>query len=177
MSTLDILLLFVGVIFVALGFYFRFLRSAAMLLSAYIATLSSLLLYREAAYRLQAIGGVSSLFDGIVFLGLFFLVFIVFMIVTGVAYPDMTLPKLGFLDHLLGGVGGVVVGIIVMVVSYAALSLIVSEQWEPYASFANFYMQHARMQLGPFLRTIRSLYAYLFYFFFFKTGFPPAFVV
>lgn len=176
MGVLDILLLFVGIIFVVLGFYFRFLRSAAMLLSAYVATLSALLMYREVAYRLQAIGGVSSLFDGIVFLGLFFLVFIVFMIVTGVAYPDMTLPKLGFLDRLLGGIGGIIAGVIVMVVAYAGLSLIVSQQWEPYASFANFYMQHAAMQLGPLLRAIRSIYAYLFYPFFFK-GFPPAFSV
>jgi len=177
MGAMDIFFILLGLTFVALGFYFRFLRSLAMLLGTYIASLSAVLLYREAAYRLQAIGGVSSLFDGIVFLALFFLVLIVFLIIMHVAYPDMSLPKLGFVDSLLGGLVGIVVGILSMAMLYAGFSVIVSQHWDPYASFASLYSLHAGMRLGPILRIVRSIYAYLFYPFFINTGFPPVFTL
>lgn len=172
MGPFDMLLILIAVGCIAISMYQRLVRTIIMLSGAYIATLLSVLLYQEAAFRLKAIGQEKAWFEGVVFLALFFILFLVIYLASRAAYPDTTLPKLGFLDHLLGGVVGVVVAAILMVIIYNGLGVMTSRYWEPFVSYANLINLRAGIQLGPFLRQIVQIYAYAFYPFFVGIGFP-----
>lgn len=106
MGPLDWLLLLIAGACVAISLYQRFVRTVFMAIGAYVGTLFSALLYQEAAFRLKAIGHEKPWFEGLVFILLFLLIFLAFYFVSRAAYRDTSLPKLGFLDHLLGGRGG-----------------------------------------------------------------------
>lgn len=174
MGPFDMLLISIAVGLIAISLYQRVIRTVIMLLGAYIGTLVSVLLYQEAAFRLKAVGDGKAWFEGAMFLLLFFVIFLVFYLVSRAAYPDTTLPKLGFLDHLLGGAVGVLVAGIVMVVIYNGLGLMVARHWEPYPAYVNLINLRGGIRLGGMLRQIVQLYAYAFYPFFFGMGFPRA---
>ena len=173
MSSLDILLIMLGLFVVVLCLYGRFVRALMLLVGAYIATLAGVLLYKMAAFRLQAVGHNQMWFEGMVFLLIFFVILLAFFLISRSAYPDTTLPTLGVLDYFLGALVGILVAGVVMVMTYQGLGVMVSEYWEPYSTFANISALHGGLHLAPLLRTFLSFYGYLFYPFFFNIGFPP----
>ncbi len=172
MGPLDMLLLLIAVGCVALSLYQRLVRTVIMLVAAYIATLISALVFEEAAFRLKAIGQGEAWFEGVTFLALFFLIFLVFYFASRAAYPDTSLPKLGFLDHLLGGVVGVLVAAILMVVIYNSLGLMVAKYWDPYATYVGLINLRGGIRLGAIIRQLTQYVALAFYPFFFGIGFP-----
>ncbi len=176
MSPLDILLILLGLLVVGLCLYARFVRALMLLVGAYIATLVGVFLYKMAAFRLQAVGHNQIWFEGLVFLFIFFVTLLAFFLISRAAYPDTTLPNLGFLDYFLGALVGILVAGVVMVMTYQGLGVMVSEYWEPYSTFASISALHGGLHLAPLLRTFMSLYGYLFYPFFFNTGFPPVLI-
>ena len=175
MSIFDILLILVGLIMVALGIYRRFIGSLFLLVGAYVASLSAALIYRQAAYGLSAIGKGEHWFEGVVFIALYFLIFIIFFIVSFFTYSDTSLPKLRFLDPLLGAVGGLAPAAISMAMFWVGFNFMMSEYWEPHASYADLYTFYASARLGPLLRQVLSLYLTLLYPFFWGSGLPPVF--
>jgi len=173
MGPLDWLLLLIAGACVAISLYQRFVRTVFMAIGAYVGTLFSALLYREAAFRLKAIGHEKPWFEGLVFILLFFLIFLVFYFVSRAAYRDTSLPKLGFLDHLLGGVVGVLVAAILLVILYNGFGVMVSEYWDPFPSYVQLLNLRGSIQLGGLIRQLTQIYAQAFYPFFYATGFPP----
>ncbi len=176
MSPLDILLIMLGLFVVALCLYVRFVRALFLLVGAYTATLMGVFLYQLAAFRLQAIGNGEMWFEGTMFLLIFFVILLAFFLISRAAYPDTTLPKLGFLDYLLGALVGILVAGVVITIIYQGLGVMVSEYWEPYSTFASMSALYGGLHLAPLLRTFLSLYGYLFYPFFFSIGFPPVLI-
>lgn len=172
MGPMDMLLLLIAIGCIALSLYQRFIRSLIMVVGAYIATLISTLMYKDAAFRLKAIGHGTAWFEGTIFLVLFFLIFLVFYFAGRAAYPDTSLPKLGFLDHLLGGALGVVAAAILMIVIYNGLGVMVAEFWEPYPAYVSLVNLRAGIQLGGLIRQLTQIYALAFYPFFVGIGFP-----
>ncbi|MBN1260610.1 MAG: CvpA family protein [Anaerolineae bacterium] len=176
MNPIDLLFVLLGLMIVVFAVLQRFIRTILMLVGAYIAALSSGLLYRPAAFRLEAIGQGSAWFEGIMFMLLFLIVFMVFFIITKVGYPDTSLPKLGFFDQVLGGILGIVVALIVLAVLYNGLGVMVERQWMPYATYANISAVRSSAALGPVFRTVMQFLGYAYFPFFFSVGFPPALV-
>lgn len=173
MGPLDMLLLLVAAACVVLALFQRFVRTVIVLIAAYTGTLISALVYRDVAFRLKAIGQDEAWFEGVVFLLVFFVVFLAIYIASRAAYPDTSLPKLGFVDHLLGGVIGVLIAAILVVVIHNGLSVMVSDYWEPYAAYANLVTLRGGIRLQAFIRQLAQLYALAFYPFFAGIGFPP----
>lgn len=172
MGPLDMLLLLIAVGCIVLLLIQRFIRALITLIGAYIGTLISALLYQDVAFRLKAIGHGAAWFEGAMFLALFFLIFIIFYFASRAAYPDTSLPKLGFLDNLLGGVLGVAVAAILMIVIYNGLGVMVAKNWEPYPAYVTVVNLRGGIQLGGLIRQLTQLYALAFYPFFYGVGFP-----
>ncbi|MDX9955873.1 MAG: CvpA family protein [Anaerolineae bacterium] len=172
MGPMDMFLLLIAVGCIVLSLYQRFIRSLIMVVGAYIGTLISALIYKDAAFRLKAIGHGAAWFEGTVFLVLFFLVFLVFYFASRAAYPDTSLPKLGFLDHLLGGALGVIAAAILMIVVYNGLGVMVSDFWEPYPAYVSMVNMRGGIKLGGLIRQLTQIYALAFYPFFYGIGFP-----
>lgn len=174
MGPFDLLLLLIAVMCVAISLYQRLVRTVIMLSGAYVGTLISVLLYQDVAFRLKALGQEKAWFEGVVFMVLFFIFFLVFYLISRAAYPDTSLPKLGFLDHLLGGLVGLPVAAILLVIIYNGLGVMTSRYWEPFTTYASLINLRNGIQLGGLIRQIVQLYAYAFYPFFIGTGFPRA---
>lgn len=176
MSAFDILLILVGGGMVALSSYRRLIGSLILLVGAYVASLTAALFYEQAAYGLSTIGKGTHWFEGVVFLGLYFLIFAIFFIVSVAAYPDTSLPKLRFFDQVLGGVIGVGLAAVSMAILWVGFNFMVGEYWEPYDSYAKLQIFYAGASLRPLMRQILSFYLNLLYPFFLRGGFPPVFL-
>jgi hypothetical protein len=173
MNALDLLLILIGLSVLILALASRLIRAGVLLVGAYFATFTGAVLYRPAAFRLQALGNEEAWFDGVMFLLLFYVVFLIFYFVSRWAYPDTSLPSLGFLDHVLGGVVGLVVAPIVMAMTYAGVGVMAGDYWEPFETFSTISSLYRGSLLGPYLNLFLRYYAVLFYPFFFRIGFPP----
>ncbi len=174
MGLVDVLMILVGVMFFLLLIYARLIRAVLLLAAAYVSTLGSALLYQTTAFRLKAFGHGEIWFEGLMFILLFFLIFLIFFLVSRAAFKDTTLPKLGFLDYVLGGVVGIPVVFIVLTVIYHGLGVMVSGYWEPYKSFANLNSMFTGIGTAGIWRQFMGFYRYLFFPFFMRTGFPLA---
>ncbi len=174
MTTFDVLLIVLGLCIVGLMAYLRTVKALFMLGGVYLSTLVSAMLYQGLAHGLSAIGQGELWFEGLVFILLFFIVFIVFLAVLRASFPDSSLPKIGALDYVLGGLVGVVVAVIVLLSIYGGVWVMVSEYWEPYQRYAQIQMMYSNSLLGPYLRLANDYYLYAFYPFFAAEGFPPA---
>lgn len=173
MGLLDPLLVLIVVGMVLLGAAQRFLRSIFLLGALYISTLTGALFYKDLAHRLQLVGGKTpALMEGIVFLVLFYLLFIIFFFVLRSAFPDTRLMKLGFLDAVLGAVVGAVLGLLMAGMTLNTFGVMVSKNWEPRHTFLMLQLAYTGSGMRGILGTVTSLYAYLFYPFFWGSGFP-----
>lgn len=170
---LDALLVLLGLLLIILSLYRRLIGTVFLLAGAYIATLISALAYEEVAYRLQAIGHNTLWFEALMFILLYLSILFVFFIVSRIAYPDTSLPKIGFLDPLFGAILGVPVAVVSIALVYRGMGYMVSEIWQPFDTYSNVYTMWAGSRIGPLADRFLSAYLYLIYPFFIKAGLPP----
>jgi len=173
MTSVDWLLIFLGVgvvVFFAVAGLMRALFTAAAL---WALTLLSAATYRQVAFRVQAIGGPNpSLFHGIVFDALLVILLVVSYILIHVAFPDTKLPKLGFLDNLLGMIVGVVIAVILVSLLLNSMGAMVAERWVTNETgWASLRAQYLGSGLRPHTSSVMAAYGWLFALFF--RGLPP----
>ncbi len=176
MATLDILLFLIGVLMIVFLASQRTVKALFMVVGVYFATLTGALIYPELAFRMKLFGNEEAWFEGLVFIAAFFLLLLVFFLVLRAAFPDSSLPKIGFLDVLFGAIVGVVVALLTMTMVYQGVKVMISDSWEPFTRYASIRNQYFGSRLGPWLKQVLSLYLYAFYPFFVSRGFPPVLV-
>ena len=163
MGPLDLLIIFVAVGVVAFLTYQRMLRALFSLAILWTATLLSALLYKEAAYRFKAITGSNPpLAEGAFFIGLFILFFVIGYIVIYVSFPVTKLPKLGFLDYVMGFLLSLVVAAVIVALLHNAIGVMVSGRWPDHVAWVKMRNNFYASQLLPFSRAVLSLYQWLF---------------
>lgn len=173
MSPLDLLIVFVAI---GLAAFLAFQKMARVLFAVGIlwaATMLSGLLYEEAAYRIKAVAGANpSLTDGIMFVLLLVIFFVVGYILMYLSFPETRLPKLGFLDTLMGILLGIIVAVILLALLHNAVGVMVSERWDDARAWSSMRNDFMTSPLRPFTRTLLGLYRWLFSPFF--RALPPA---
>ena len=163
MGPLDLLIIFVAVGVVAFLTYQRMARALFSLAVLWAATMLSGLLYEEAAYRLKAVTGPNrSLAQGAFFMGLFVLFFVLGYVVIHVSFPVTKLPKLGFLDYVMGFLLSLIVAAVIVALLHNAIGVMVSERWTDYRAWAQMRNDFYASPLLPFSRTVLSVYQWLF---------------
>jgi len=163
MGALDLLILFVAVGVVAFLTYQRMVRVLFSLAVLWAATMLSGLLYEEAAFRLKAVTGPNrSLAEGAFFIGLFTLFFVVGYIVMQVSFPVTKLPKLGFLDYVMGFLLSLIVAAAFVALLHNAIGVMVSARWTDHVAWVRMRNDFYASPLLPFSRTVLSLYRWLF---------------
>jgi len=173
MTSIDWLLIFLGagvVVFLAVAGLMRALFTAIAL---WAVTLLSAATYTDVAFRVQAIGGANlSLFRGIVFDTMLMILLVVGYILLYIAFPDTKLPKLGFLDNLLGMVVGVVIAVVLVSLLQNSMGAMVAERWVTNETgWASLRAQYLGSGLRPYTSSVVGAYGWLFALFF--RGLPP----
>jgi len=173
MTSIDWLLIFLGVGVVVFFAVAGLMRALFTAIALWAVTLLSAATYTDVAFRVQAIGGANlSLFRGIVFDTMLVVLLVVGYIVVRVAFPDTKLPKLGFLDNLLGMVIGVVIAVVLVSLLLNSLGAMVAERWVTNETgWASLRAQYLGSGLLPYTSSVLSAYGWLFALFF--HGLPP----
>lgn len=174
MTQYDWLLIFLGGFIVVFLTIQRMARALFTLAITWAATLMSAVLYREAAYRIQAVAGKNPpLVRGIMFDVLLVIFVVVGFILIKVAFPVTKLPKLGILDHIMGAVLGAIVAIVIVALITNSMGVMVMDRWEANEEgWAKLRTTYMRSGLRPITSPFLSAYSYLFYPFF--RTLPPA---
>jgi uncharacterized membrane protein required for colicin V production len=172
MGPFDLLIIFVAVGIVGFLTYQRMAKALFSLAVLWAATMFGALLYKEAAYRIKAIAGPNtSLTEGAMFIGLFLLFFVVGYILIHTSFPVTKLPKIGFLDYVMGFLLGVIVAAVMVALLENAIGVMVSEQWTNYRSWASIRGDFTASPLRALSRNILNIYRWLFVPFF--RALPP----
>jgi len=173
MTSVDWLIIFVGIGVVVFFTIAGLMRSLFSAITLWAVTLLAAVSYTEVAYRMQAVGGKNvTMFRGIVFDALLVILFVVGLILVRVAFPDTKLPKLGILDNLLGLLVGVVISVILVSLLLNSLRVMVSERWVTNENgWASLRAQYYGSGLLPFTSQVIAIYRWLFAPFF--RGMPP----
>jgi len=173
MTALDVLVILLGVVLVALFAWQRMVRALFFLAIIWTGTLVAGLLYQEAAFRTQVVTGSNvTLSEGLFFLGLFGLTLIVGYFLVRAAFPDTRLPRLGFLDPLMGAVIGCIIAVLVAAVLINGWGVMVSGAWQDSAAWSRWAAPFAASVLRPLTREVIAVYRVLFLPFF--SEMPPA---
>ncbi|MBN2394241.1 MAG: CvpA family protein [Anaerolineae bacterium] len=163
MGPLDLLIIFVAIGVVAFLTYQRMARALFSLAVLWAATMLSGVLYEEAAYRFKAVTGANpSLAEGAFFMGLFILFFVLGYVMICVSFPVTKLPKLGFLDYVMGFLLGLVVAVVIVALLHNAIGVMVSERWPDYNAWVQMRNDFYASPLVPFSRAVLSIYGWLF---------------
>jgi hypothetical protein len=128
----------------------------------------SAVIYRQAAYRVQALAGDNPvLVRGIMFDLLLVIFVVVGYILIKASFPVTNLPKLGILDNVMGLVLGAIVAIILIALINNSMGVMVIDRWETNDDgWANLRMTYLRSGLRPITSPFLSAYSWLFYPFF-----------
>jgi hypothetical protein len=174
MTSIDWLLIFLGVGIVVLMTFARLMRGVFTLVALWAASLLSGVLYPEVAFRLQVLSGDNPvLFRGIVFDALLVIFVVVGFILTRVAFPVTRLPKLGVLDNFGGLLMGIVIAIVLISLLNNSFGVMVIEQWEnDQAGWARLRTVYLASNLRVYTTSVLRIYGWLFAPFF--GGLPPA---
>lgn len=172
MGPIDLLIIFVAVGVVGFLTYQRMARALFSLAVLWAATIFSALLYKEAAYRVKAVVGPNTpATQGAMFIGLFVLFFVVGYVLIHASFPVTRLPKIGFLDYVMGFLLGIIIAAVIVALFENAIGVMVSEQWKNYNSWVNIRRDFITSPLRPLSRNILSIYRWLFVPFF--RALPP----
>lgn len=176
MTSVDWLLIFLGAGIVIFMTFARLVRGVFAVVAVWSTTLMSAALYREAAFRMQALAGDNLiLFRGIVFAALLVILFVVGLILTWVAFPVTKLPKMGLLDNLGGLLLGAVVAVVLVSLINNSLGLMVIERWNVNEDgWLRLRTTYYASQIRPYTIDALRIYRWLFVPFF--DGLPPALV-
>ncbi|MBN1249206.1 MAG: CvpA family protein [Anaerolineae bacterium] len=174
LTSIDWLLIFLGVGIVILMTFSRLVRAVFALVALWAATLLSAVLYQEVAFRLQALSGDNPvLFRGIIFDILLLVFFVTGFILTRIAFPVTKLPKIGFLDNLGGLILGIVIAAILISLLNNSFGVMVNETWDNnQTGWVRLRTWYFASQLRPYTVSVLSAYRWLFAPFF--RGLPPA---
>lgn len=164
MTQYDWLLIFLGGLIVVFLTIQRMAQALFALGITWAATLMSAVLYREAAYRIQAIAGDNpTQVRGIMFDVLLVIFVIVGYILIKLSFPVTKLPKLGILDNLMGLVLGVIVAILLVALLTNSMGVMVMDRWETNEDgWAQFRTTYLRSGLRPITSPFLAAYSWLF---------------
>ncbi|HOT91616.1 MAG TPA: CvpA family protein [Anaerolineae bacterium] len=163
MGPADLLILLVAAGVVFFLTYARMAKALFSLAILWAATMFSLLLYKEAAYRIQAVAGPdTSVTEGLMFIALFALFFGLGYAAIHAAFPVTKLPKLGILDPLMGLLLGIIVAAVMVALFQSAIGLMVSERWTNPRTWITWRNNYLASPLRPFSIKLLSLYRWLF---------------
>jgi hypothetical protein len=164
MTPFDYLLIIFGAGIVVFGAFQRMLRMLFMLVVVWIATFAGVLSYEFVTVPVQALATNNpTAVKGVVFIVLFFLFTIAGYVISRLAFPVTTLPRIGFLDVVMGGLVGVIVASIVVSLIFNSLGFIVSERWETNTEMWNsLRWQFLGARLLAFTREIMTYYSFAF---------------
>ncbi|MCX7854918.1 MAG: CvpA family protein [Anaerolineae bacterium] len=127
---LDILLALLFLLICILSIVAGLVRQLLSLLVLYLATVAAGLLYPYLALFLSPVGGKTpTLTEFIAFWVIFIAITVTLEILLRKGFPDTRLPALGFLDHLLGLLPGIVCGAIVVSLLVATLGHAPQQTW------------------------------------------------
>lgn len=163
MGPIDLLIIFFAVGVVSFLTYQRMAKALFALVVLWSATMLSALLYKEAAYRIKAVAGPNtSATEGLMFIGLFILFFVIGYVVVHASFPVTKLPKLGFLDFVMGFLLGAIIAAVIVALFQNAVGVMVREQWTNYNSWANIRRDFMTSPLRPLSRQLLGIYRWLF---------------
>lgn len=176
MTQYDWLLIFLGIGIVVFFTFQRMVRGLFSLAVLWSVTLASAVLYREAAFRVQAVAGKNpSLVQGVMFDLLLVVFFVGGYVILKLAFPVTKLPKLGVLDNLMGMLLGAIVAAVLIALLVNSMGVMIGERWETNPQGwgtlrASYYGSGLRGYTTPVL----SVYSWAFYPFFGRI--PPILV-
>ena len=176
MTEYDWLLIFFGAGLVVFLAFQGLARALFSLVLVWIATFASALLYREAAFRVQAIAGNNvTLVEGIMFDLLLVIFFVAGFILLKIAFPVTKLPNLGALDYIVAFLVAIIVAVLLVTVIANSIGVMVSAQWEDNAQgWTVTQWRFSRSGLRPYTQRIMSAYGWVFVPFF--PGLPPVLI-
>jgi len=175
-SPFDILLILIGLAAVVIGIAVRYARALLLLIGTYLVSLFAGYLYPSFAKLFSALGHGTAWFDALSFTIFFVGGMLAIYFGSRHYFPDTTLPKLGALDFVLGGVVGLVMGLVWMAIAYGTIHLLVSRPWSPEVNYYNLYNLYTMIHLGPAMKEMLAYYTLLFKPFSWQIGLPPVFV-
>ncbi len=127
---LDVLLALLFLTICILSIVAGLVRQLLSLLALYLATVAAGLLYPYLALFVSPVGGrTPTLTEFIAFWVIFTAITVTLEILLRKGFPDTRLPALGFLDHLLGLLPGIVCGLIVVSLLVATLGYAPQQTW------------------------------------------------
>ncbi len=176
-SPFDILLVLIGLAAIVIGFYVRYLRALLLLVGTYLVSVFAGYFYPLFAKLFFAIGHGTAWFDAFSFTLFFVGGMLALYFGSRHYFPDMTLPELGFLDTLLGGVVGMILAVLWMAITYGALHLMVSRPWSPQVNYYNLFNLFSLIHLGPKMKTVLYYYLWLFKPVSWRFGIPEVFLI
>lgn len=173
MTSIDWLLIFLGVGLVILFAVAGLVRTLFTAAALWAVTLLSAATYTDVAFRLQAIGGENlSLFRSTVFDTMLVILLVVGTVLVRIAFPDTKLPQLGFLDNLLGMVVGIVIAVVFVSLLQNSIGAMVAERWVTNETgWASLRAQFLGSGLRPYASAVMRAYGWLFAPF--LRGLPP----
>ena len=185
MTILDGFLLLIGMTIVLLCTMEGFLRSFIMLLAFYfivsgagIVTLATNALYGIAVALSQVAGGNGTpsiiITQSIAFAGLFFPLFILAYVLSKMTFPETALPKLKWMDNILGLLTGIILALVVMAVIYGTWGAAVSVQWRNRQLWNNMRFIYTYARLRPVMGQALAYFRPTLLLFAF-TRYPPFF--
>jgi uncharacterized membrane protein required for colicin V production len=129
-TALDVVLVILFVAICVWAVVQRLVRQLMTLAALYVATAVAGLIYPQVARWLSAIGGrTPTLTEGITFWILFLAVTIALEVLLRRWFPDVRLPKISFLDNVLGLLPGILCGLIVMSLLLTSLGYASTHSW------------------------------------------------
>jgi uncharacterized membrane protein required for colicin V production len=172
-TSYDWLLIFLGAGLIVVFTFERLVRGLFALFATWSATLAAAVLYREVAFRVQAITGPNPSFNhGLIFDILLVLVFVAGYVVVRLAFPVTKLPKIGPLDHLMGMLLGAIVAVLLVSLLVNSMGVMVMERWTTNdAGWQSLRGAYLGSGLRPLTSRVLALYGWAFVPFF--RGLPP----
>lgn len=163
MGPIDLLVILMALGVVAFLTYQRMARALFTLGVLWAATLLSALLYEEAAFRIKALTGPNrSLTEGMMFMGLFVLFFVLGYILIKVSFPVTKLPKLGILDYVMGFLLSLIVAVVIVALLHNAVGVMVSQRWTDHTAWVRMRNNFYTSPLQPLSRLVLNIYQVLF---------------
>lgn len=167
MNTFDSMLVAIGIGLIALCLYLRTVRALLMVIGLALAIVPAAMLYTLASRYLAAIGQ-GAMLEGIVFFMLTAIFTLVVFLIGKWAMPDTSIPSLGFMDYLLGGVLGVAFAALTLTAIMITLGHSVNAAGTSRMVFSWWSTSGLRPTLNQVLRIYDGFVG-----FFFPGGYPP----
>lgn len=186
MTTLDGFLILLGATIVLLCAMEGLIRTLILLLSFYLVTTAAGLLTLAteairgiaiALTRATGAGGVPNMVmaQTVAFVGLGIPLFVGAYLLSRMTFPDTTIPKIQWLDNVLGLLVGIVLALVIMAVTYNTWGVAVSMRWENVHLWQNMQAAYVGSGLQPLMHQVLLAYK-PFLFLFAMTEYPPFFI-